>query len=33
VTALFADIKGSMELMENLDPKRRARSPIRQSSS
>ena len=29
VTALFADMKGSMELMEDLDPRRRARSSIR----
>jgi hypothetical protein len=26
ITALFADIKGSMELMEDLDPKKHARS-------
>jgi class 3 adenylate cyclase len=32
VTALFADIKGSMELMEDLDPKMLARSSIRRSS-
>jgi len=30
VTALFADIKGSMDLMEELDPEEgRARSSIR----
>jgi adenylate cyclase len=32
VTALFADIKGSMELMEALTQKRRGRSSIRRSS-
>ncbi len=32
VTALFADIKGSIELMEDLDPKRLARSSTRRSS-
>ena len=29
VTMLFADIKGSMDLMEGLDPERPARSSIR----
>jgi hypothetical protein len=29
ITALFADIKGSTELMEDLDPKTRAASSIR----
>jgi hypothetical protein len=34
VTALFADIKGSMELMENLDPEAaRVRSSIRPCKS
>jgi hypothetical protein len=32
VTALFADIKGSMELMGTLTPKRRVRSSIQHSS-
>jgi Double zinc ribbon len=31
VTALFADIKGSMELIEDLDPKKPAPSSIRHS--
>jgi class 3 adenylate cyclase len=33
VTALFADITGSTELMEISTPKRRARLSIRRSSS
>ncbi len=33
VTALFADIEGSMELMEDLDSRRRARLSTRHSSS
>jgi class 3 adenylate cyclase len=32
VTALFADIKGSMDLMEDLDPEEAARLSIRRSS-
>ena len=32
VTALFADIKGSMELIEDLDPERRAAWSIQRSS-
>jgi hypothetical protein len=32
VTALFADIKGSTELEQDLDPKRREQSSIRHSS-
>jgi hypothetical protein len=33
ITALFADIKGSMELMEDLDPEEARAIAIRQSSS
>jgi class 3 adenylate cyclase len=32
ITTLFADIKGSTELMEDFDPERRAQSSIRRSS-
>jgi class 3 adenylate cyclase len=33
ITALFADIKGSVEMMEGLDPEEAPRSSIRHSSS
>jgi class 3 adenylate cyclase len=33
VTVLFADLKGSMELLADHDPRRRGRSSIRSSST